>query len=163
VIGVYNWASSATGRPVIWAYQDGPQPTPPYLTLHVRATAREGMADIGPISDEGIATIQQGQLLTVSVNSYGNGALDTLQDLRNALIKPSVQRALRADGLAYVDVLSLTDLPVITGTTWQARAVLDVEFRAAVSISDDLGVIETVAFNGDDGNASPAGDTVERD
>jgi len=162
VIGIYNWAASATDRPVIWAHQDGPQPATPYLTLHVRATAREGMADIGPINDEGIATIQQGQLLTVGVNSYGDGALDTLQALRNALIKPSVQRALRVDGLAYVDVLSLTDLPAITGTTWQKRAVLDVEFRAAISITDDLGVIETVAFEGTDGNASPAGATVER-
>lgn len=160
---IYDWASTQTASPVIWANQDGPQPELPYVTLQVTADNREGMAHVGCIDADGIATIQQGQILSVSVQTWGNSALGLVQGLRNSLEKPTVQRGLRESGLAYVRVtLGPQDVPDVTGTTFQARAVMDVQFRAAVTLTDDLGVIESIAFEGSDGTASPAGDTVER-
>lgn len=147
---LYDWASAQTARPVIFANQDGGQPETPYVTLQVIAGAREGMPYIGCPDANGTATIEQGQLLSVSVNVYGEGATGLVQTLRNSLERITVQQLLRASGLAFVRVLSgPQDLPEITGTTYQKRAQMDVQFRAGVAFDDDVGLIETVEFDGE--------------
>jgi hypothetical protein len=159
VIGIWQWASAQTVRPVIWANQDGPQPTPPYVTIQAIATMREGQPCIGDVGDDGIAMIRQGSVITVRVQTFGEGALGLVQTLRNSLERITVQRALRVASLSYVDVPSEpADLPMVTGTTWQGRAAMDVRFRTAVAIPDDIGVIEGVAFTGEFDGAEASGE-----
>jgi len=148
---VYAWASGQTNRPVIFRDQDGKQPTPPYVTIKAIATSREGQADLGDsVSEDGIITIRQGMLFTLSVQTYGDDTLGLINALRNSLNKPTVQNALRADGICYVQVLNEpTDISEVTGTTWQQRATMDVQFRTDVEITDDVGLIETVQFTGE--------------
>lgn len=158
---LWTWASAHAGVPVIWANQDGPQPTPPYVTLQVIATAREGLPHIGDPDATGIAVIHQGQLFSLSVQVYGESVTGTIQALRDSLERITVQRDLRGSGFAYVRVLSEPqDLPELTGTTWQQRANMDVQFRAARDITDEVGLIESAAFTGGDGNASDTGATI---
>lgn len=155
---LYNWASAQVTSPVIWANQDGSQPSGAYSTLHVIATTREGLPHIGAPNVDGEAVIYQGQLFTLSINTYGGGALGDIQALRDSLEKITVQRDLRDSGFAYVRVLSgPQDIPEITGTTWQQRSQMDVQFRAAITIIDDIGVISTVATSGGNGTASDTG------
>ena len=155
---LWTWAEANTGLPVIWANQNGPQPEPPYVTLNVIATSREGLPYIGEVDETGLVVIGQGQLFTLSLQVYGEGVTGAVQGLRDSLERITVQRDLRSSGFAYVRVFSEPqDVPEITGTTWQQRANMDIQFRAARDITDDVGLIETVAHDGGDGNASGAG------
>ena len=158
IAALYTWAAAQITEPVIWADQDGPQPDGVYCTLKVTSTSREGMPDVFTPNAAGDALIRQGQLITLSVNVYGDDATGIMQSLRGSLERITVQRDLRTSGVAYVRVLSgPQDLPTVTGTTWQQRAQMDVQFRAAVDIIDDIGVIETVAYSGGNGTASDTG------
>ena len=161
ISAIYDWAAAQVAIPVIWANQDGDQPAGAYVTLHVIAGTREGLPTIFAPDAAGLATIAQGQLLTLSLNTYGNGMSGAIQALRNSLELLTVQRDLRASGLAYVRVLSgPQDIPAITGTTWQKRAQMDIQFRAAVELIDDVGVIASVAASGGNGTASDSGGTI---
>lgn len=161
IAALYEWAAAQIAEPVIWANQDGPQPDGVYCTLQVAATSREGMPDIFTPDAAGDVLIRQGQLLTLSINVYGDDVTATIQTLRDSLERITVQRDLRTSGVAYVRVLSgPQDLPQVTGSTWQQRAQMDVQFRANVDIIDGIGVIETVAYSGGNGTASDTGATV---
>lgn len=154
----YDWAAAQVSAPVIWANQDGDQPDTAYVTLQVIAGSREGLPCISAPDVGGLVVISQGQLLTLSLNTYGDGMSGMIQILRNSLERITVQRSLRASGLAYVRVLSgPQDLPQVTGTTWQQRAQMDVQFRASVKIIDDVGVIASAAVSGGNGIASNTG------
>lgn len=148
---IYAWAAAATVRPVIWANQNGPQPASPYVTLQVTAAPQEGDAEVfDGVSGAGLVDIRLTRLWTVQVACFGAGAVGELQELLKALHKITVQQALRAAGTCYVRVLSgPTDVPEVTGTTWQPRAVMDVQFRAAEDYTDDVGLIERVRFTGE--------------
>jgi len=148
---VSAWARSQTNREVIFRDQDGKQPSVPYVTIKVTSSSREGQADVmHEVSDEGVVTIKQGMLFTLSVQTYGDDILGIMNDLRSSLNKWSVQNALRQNGICYVQVLSEpSDISAITGTTWQQRATMDVQFRTDVSITDDVGIIESVQFTGE--------------
>lgn len=158
ISALYDWASGQLTDPVIWANQDGPQPEGIYTTLNVIAGTREGVPHISEPDASGDAVISQGQLITVSINTFGSGALGVIQALRNSLEKITAQRELRASGFAYVRVLSgPQDIAAITGTTWQPRAQMDVQFRAAIAIVDDIGVISSVGYSGGNETASNVG------
>ena len=156
---IWAWANGQTDRPVIWANQDGNQPALPYVTIQAFATMREGQPCIGDVDDDGITIIRQGSVISVRVQTFGAGALGLVQTIRDSLERITVQNALRASGLAYVDVpAEPADIPQVTGTTWQPRASMDVRFRAAIAISDDIGVIEGVTFSGDFNGAEASGE-----
>ena len=158
---LWTWADAAMNIPVIWANQDGSQPAEPFAYIQITATSREGLPHLAAPDDAGLAVISQGQLFTASIQTVGAGVTGPLQDLRDSLERVTVQRELRSSGFAYVRVLSEpTDLPQVTGSTWQQRAALDVQFRAAREITDDVGLIESVGLAGGDGNASDNGATV---
>jgi hypothetical protein len=51
--------------------------------------------------------------------------------------------------MAYVQVLTgPEDLATVVGTGFEGRAHLDVQMRAAISIIDDVGIIERVELTG---------------
>lgn len=163
---LYDWASGNTDLDVIWADQDGDQPDEPYITLKINASPRVGMAEVGRPDDDGTATITQDQRITLSVSAYGSGGTSALMDLRNSLNLVSVGQTLRAAGYPFAQVLSSPqDISDITGTTWQERAYMDLQFRNTVSVTDDVGLIESVSFTGSDaaGYASDVSVTVDED
>ena len=158
ISALYTWAAGQLTDTVIWANQDGPQPDGIYTTLNVIAGIREGLPYITAPDATGGVVISQGQLLTLSINTFGSDALGIIQTLRDSVEKITVQRDLRTSGFAYVRVLSgPQDVAAITGTTWQPRAQMDVQFRAAVSIADDVGIIASVGYSGGNGTASDVG------
>lgn len=140
-------------RAVIRRNGDGVLPPRPFITARVIAEAREGQPSVGPMSDDGDVLVQQGALLTVSVQTWGDDAFAMASTIRSSVERPSQQDHFNGDGLAYVRVLSgPTDAPAIVGTGWEDRAVLDVQFRTRIAFVDQLGIIERVELTGDFGN-----------
>lgn len=151
---IHSWLTRAVpGRPVIRRNGDGKLPPRPFITARVIAEVREGQASVGPMSDDGDVFIQQGALITVSVQTWGDDAFDMASAIRSSLERPSQQDHFNGDGLAYVRVLSgPTDVPAIVGSGWEDRAVLDVQLRTRIAFIDRLGIIERVELTGDLGS-----------
>lgn len=143
VPGVYNWLTSQTARPVIYADQDGTSPELPFVTFKVLAETRPGHAHQESVDANGDMTITQPIEYTVSVNVYGDDALAI--SLCRSLERPTVQQALNVDDIAFVDVVSgPTDVAAVLGTGWEPRTNFDVRFRSLMSLTDAIGIIESV-------------------
>lgn len=143
VPGVITWLKLATDRPVIWADQDGPAPALPYVTAKVGTASHLGHSHAMPPNGQGRIIVKQQAELTVTINVYGDDAL--ARTIRNSLEKPSIQHALNATDLAFVDVPhGPTDIAAIFGTGWEPRTTFDVRFRGWVEIQDTIDVIEHV-------------------
>lgn len=144
--GIYNWLASQTNRPVIYADQDGTSPELPFVTLKVLSENRLGHAHQESVDADGDMTITQPIEYTVSVNVYGDDALAI--SLCRSLEKPTVQQALNADDVAFVDVVSgPTDVAAVLGTGWEPRTNFDVRFRSLMTLADAAGLIESVEIN----------------
>jgi hypothetical protein len=148
---VHDWLvrSVPPGVTVIKRDQDGNLPGRPFVTAKVIAEVREGHPEVWPLQDDGTVTIVQGALFTISVQVFGNEAFELAHGIQNALNKITVQDFLRSRGMAYVQVLTgPEDLATVVGTGFEGRAHLDVQMRAAISIIDDVGIIERVELTG---------------
>lgn len=146
---IYNWLISQTDRPVIRRDQNGGLPDRTFVTAKITTDAREGQPFVGKIDDEGVIKVQQGAILTLTMQVFGPGALEIAQAIRNSTGKPSVQAFLRANGLCYVRTLSgPTDITTIVGTSFEERASIDVQLRTNMVVLDNVGFIERVELTG---------------
>lgn len=142
---IYDWLSRETARPVIKRDQDGLLPDRPFTTAKAIADLREGQEYIGPLRDDGTLAIQQGSLLTIAIQTFGPGAFELAEAIRNSCLKVTVQDRLRGAGFAYVRTLSgPVDISMVVGTTFEQRASLDIQLRTNVVVLDDVGFIERV-------------------
>lgn len=135
--------------PVIRRDQDGKIPPRTFVVAKVIADVREGHAAVGLANEGGVVTIQQGSLLTVSINAYGPEAWDVSQALVNGMNRITVQDVLHDKGFAYVRHLKgPEDLTGLQGTGFEDRVHQDIQLRTNVVITDDIGIIETVEITG---------------
>lgn len=144
-----QWANSA-GVPVIWANQNAPQPGGSYVTLQLLAFRDSGSSLRSGPDENGIATVRLDRTFTLSIMTIGEDALDILTHLRLSLEKETVLDVLRSEGLAFIQVLSAPqDLSETFGSRIIERYGMDIEFRYAHTVTDDVGIIETVVLEGE--------------
>lgn len=130
---------------VIRANQNSPRPNLSYITYLVTPTRKSEHANIGSPNDDGDALIENEKSITVSVQCFGEDAFDILEGLRGSLDKVTVRDALRAAGIPYIRTLNgVNDLTETVGTKFEGRAGIDLEFRTVDTVTDAVGVIESV-------------------
>lgn len=134
---------------VVEANQNAPRPERPYVTIYITSTNQKEHANISAPNSSGIASIENENAVMVSLQCFGDDSKSIMDGLRNSLNKVSVQQALRSNCLPYIRVLNgVVDLTETVGSQLEARAGIDLEFRAVSSVADDLGVIESVEGTG---------------
>lgn len=147
---IYGWLSTVQSNTVVKRDQNGPIPTRPFVAAKALAEDREGQAFIGKLQADGTLHIQQGTLVTVSVQVFGPSAFSIAQAIRNSVNLVTVQERNRKNGFVYVQTVGgPTDISEVVGTTWEERAYLDVQFRLNIDMLDDVGLIEFVDLVGD--------------
>lgn len=130
---------------VVYAQQNAPRPAKPYITLLVTPVTRKEHAHISAPNSSGEAIIENEAEIVASVQCYGDNALSLLDSLRNTLEKQTVRDALRGAGTPYIRTLNgVSDLTEQVGTNYEPRAGVDLEFRAVITVTDTVGVIEEV-------------------
>jgi hypothetical protein len=157
---IYDWFNGATGLTTIWKDQDAPQPAYPYAALKIiSGPVRFGTLDeVRQSYDAGEAAGQEIGLetggpreITVSCQIYALRASvtpstsprDYMTRAQSALGMWTYLTALRAGGLAVVEILPVQDVSERVEDTWGARAVMDVRFRLAASVTERTGYIAT--------------------
>lgn len=140
--------SNALGITTIWADQNAPRPAYPFAVLSIVAEAPVGVDEVrysdgdaggGKLS----ATVNGLRTFTLSCRVHTLSQQPTASARyyaglwRLALRKPSVRAALRAAGMAVVEVLALQTLPTQTAEEQLVSgALIDVRLSAAESASD---------------------------
>ncbi len=137
--------AAEVGDKVIEANQNAPRPARPYISVLVTTTTQKEHSNESHPGDTGMASIENELSCMVSVQCIGENAKTIMGNLRQTLEKPTVLQSLRAAGLPFIRVLSgVNDLTEQTGTQYEERAGVDIEFRAAAVVIDEVGVIESV-------------------
>lgn len=140
----------ATNR-VLWANYNFSTPPRTYATIQIINSQSNNPSQTAP-DNNGDSVMHLDTTFTLQIQVYADAtpfeAFDIvdLASKRAKLI--SEQQALRAGGLAFVEVLSVNDAPALIGTTWESRAIIDLQLRTLTAITDEVGLIEKVEVDG---------------
>lgn len=103
--------------------------------------------------------------MTLSVNAYRAGAKDLMNKLQKLLntttMKEEIKSLARAKSfdLTIIEALSSQDLTEIVQSDYEERSQMDVRMRTVSAITEKIGRIKTVIYDGETKNV--AGETVE--
>ena len=158
----YKYIRNATGLDqdkVIFSQEltgkDGPRPKPPFIAFTVSGGPRiKGFDDLRRIGDK--FELQGLRQYTLSIQSYGEGCYDLLDDLATSLDDTVRTHQLYAD--AEVAITSRGNVVDITGLMdagYESRASLDIIFMSNKKFSTSIVPIERVRITG---TISGAGD-----
>lgn len=146
---IANNGASLNGSKIVFANQNAPRPARPFITLFVNTFADGEHSSVGAPDDYGIAEIVSDRMVMVDIQAYGTNAQDIIDNLRLSFEKVRVQEELRRDKIPFIRVSSgFDDTSEVVGSEYEPRAQMDVEFRCAAIIEDDVGLIENVEIEG---------------
>lgn len=160
-LALYTWVTSVTGKTTIWSFANAPQPTTAYITLNLLEITQTGWDYETPPDNDGDAALFGNRELTLEVNYYGAGGIDTLEQLRTSIKQYNVEAALNAAGLFYIDRGLSTNLTFLQDNVYKERHLMEFRFRYSnqgVGAANlyEVGIIERVAIEGEfdkgDGN-----------
>lgn len=145
-----TWLVDALGGgvTVIFADQAAPRPDPPYATCKVMGPRSVGHDDRRAIDDDGLQDMVGDRVITVSVQVFGDGAVDNARTAANALNKEAARAKLATVGIAPRGGSAINELTALLEVGAEERAQFDAQFGFADEYTDDVGLIERVEGEG---------------
>lgn len=159
---IYSWFTGATGLTTIWADQSAPAPDFPYGTLKViagpapsaphhelRYTTNLGNPAGEEVEVEAVSpctlTVACGAIVNMpDARNPASNARQYIARAQSSLSLPSVNEALGAANIAYIDVPAITDLTRVIEDSFVSWVNMDVRFGATLSLKDYVGYIDKV-------------------
>lgn len=134
---------------VIFANQNAPRPDKPYATILIVSNVALGGRDEQRSTDsDGIMTLTGLRRMTLSINIFGEGALDYMEQARNSLNKQTVlDDFFWADDIAIINKGEIQNLTLLLETIYEPRAQMNLTIGYAQEYYDDVGFIESVEVN----------------
>lgn len=145
-----NTVTDPSNVTVIFANQNAPRPAKPYGTILIMSVIRVGQNDEQRETDNygEMALVGQRQM-TVSLNIYGEGAIDYMETLQQSLSKFSVlQNYFGSAPISILNKSTIQNLTYLLETDFESRAQMDITIGYAVDYTDDVGLIEHVEVVG---------------
>lgn len=135
---------------VIFANQNAPRPAKPYGTILIVSSIRVGQNDEQRSTDNyGEMTLIGQRQMTVSLNIYGDGAMDYMETLQQSLSKFSVlQNYFGSAQISILNKSNIQNLTYLLETDFESRAQMDITIGYAIDYTDDVGLIEHVEVVG---------------
>lgn len=165
---LHAWLLSCTGLgedDIIWADQEGYQPTGPYMTMRLASFSPVSPHEDVLYDEDESPPVTAGaeitrtaiayRLLTLFLQAFSrdvhgaSGAFEIARKAQMGLTRPSVQQALRAAGLAVADVGAPRNVTTLFDTDFVGRFALDVTFNVTDEDAQTLTFIETVEGEGE--------------
>ena len=145
-IELYNWASSNTSVPVIFADENGTRPNENYLSLKVMNYLKIGQKDELKIDNNGNRSVKYDEDVTVNIEGYGIGVQDNIQELKDSLQLDSVIQSLVSVGIAVRADSDITDISTLLDETIEKRYLYEIMMGFSRKLQENVGVIETVEW-----------------
>ncbi len=139
---------------VIAADQNEPRPMRPYVTWKVTGgPMREGWDAEEYLEEDEESGLSYGgsRTIVVSLNFYGERALEGLARVQSRLQWETNRAILSAKNLVFVSDSGVRDLSQLLETQTETRSQMDVTMRfTALDVDESVGVIERVEITGED-------------
>lgn len=142
---------------VIWANQDIPAPSAPWATIAITSISGVGLdaeraTTTSPpvVGSEVTLAVEGDRDLAIAISFYGGTATEATapqwiaQTAKTKLGRADVRDALLAAGLGLYDTGTITPLPAVTRTGFEARAVLEIRGYARERLTTTTTSIERV-------------------
>jgi hypothetical protein len=153
---IQNAIEAATGLDdahVIFAEQNGPQPSRPFITIRMGDGTSRGeyvTHEHDAVADELVLTAYSHRELVVSLQAFtsgttGNTARAMLEALRLSLLLPTAREALRAVGLVPFEASRVQNITALDEADYQGRALLEVRCEVLQTAEERVPYIRTVA------------------
>lgn len=138
---------------VIWADQNMPRPTKPYITTRLTSFVQPNQAYMTPPNSSGVGTAISDKEFTLQLHCYSSISVDPitiLLNLHDSLNILNQYKILQDAGIAFVDnLLGPMNTTTLLDTIYEERASMDLLMRIPWSLSDaNQGLIETVKVDG---------------
>ena len=155
---IYTLLQPIIGGSVIFADQNAPRPALPYTTLKLSGFRRINKDHYSDPNNSGIQTVKGDREFTVNIQHYGTqDAESLLNDVAGKLQLTTNIDKFMAKKISCFNTGVVNDLStVINNTMIESRASLDIFCRVKSSMTDNVGIIDTVNIEASDN--SSAGD-----
>lgn len=142
-------STAASPLKVIYSDQNGKRPARPYITLSVQV-GQPGPSHHGQVDDEGVRVISSHRPVSIQLQCYGADSLEILDRLQLVLQRESIQGLSEQLNISTLRPVRLQPVPALLGgVSYEPRAILDLESMYTASITDEVGVIESVEITMD--------------
>lgn len=131
---------------LIFADQNSPRPSLPYWTLRLQVQRKVGEDErTSDVTVDGIQTITGVREATIQLQCIGEGADLKCADVKDLLSKRSVLDTWALQQISIYDIGDVLNVPYkLDNTQLEPRASVDLFIRFAMSLTDDVGVIDSV-------------------
>lgn len=142
---------------IIWANPNAPEPKAPCFVLRATLTATPDHSQVSDVDENGVQTVADQALATVTITGVGPNTYAALEDVATSCRKPSAVANALALNIALVDRPRITDITgLLNRIQMEERGQLSTTVRFVNTVSDNVGLIETVNMEGTfDGSLSP--------
>ena len=145
-----DWLTDATGLPVIWQFQNVPEPNTPFISVNPVANIKRIGVDDERIPNDttGLGSMAAHRELMCSVNAMGAGALAALSAALDKLETPTLY-----DGWFYARGLAartgeLRNLTGMKNSRFEQRAQIDVTITCVnTDQTDDAGYFDHLEYS----------------
>lgn len=148
---IYQWVAAVNSPSlVIWNYQNGTEPSSPYIGLHVLAQDQVGREEYSSYADETSTTdvydikIRAIYEVTLQVNFYGSTAGDLSQKFYHNINSPYYWETLDKHNLSIMRKTSVRNIPQLRDTKWVDGFSFDLTLSYAYDSRQVIDVIDKV-------------------
>ena len=156
---VQAWCVSASGLSdsnVIFAYQNAPEPTGPFIVITpTLMIIKRGLIDEQRWNADGTINTYQVRECIAQIDCYGSGAVSYISSIQDYIDRPDTYQTFSAVELAIRANSDVRYLPEQKGSRYEDRANIDLRIRSTQTQDSgiDLGYFETIKYDGDAGDA----------
>lgn len=149
---LYAWLTQATGLPVIWQFQNAPEPSTAFISVNpITNISRIGLDDeLIPDDTTGVGHVAAHRTITASITACGDGALAALAAAQDKLEALSLYDPwFYANGLSCRsgDIRNLTGLK---NSRYEQRAQMDVKITCVnTDQTADFGYFDHLEYSSD--------------
>lgn len=154
---IYDLLQPIIGGTVIFADQNAPRPALPYSTIKISSFRRVNKDHYGNPNNSGIQTVLGDRELTVSIQNLGRAdCVNFLNDVASKLqLTTNIDKFMAKKISCFNTGQALDVSAVINNTSIEKRANLDIFLRVKSSMTDNVGIIDTVNIEASDNSTAP--------
>ena len=141
---LYDILASQTTLPLIWAYENGKRPKPPFMVLDVRQTTAVWPVHAGQIGTDRTRKLDGTREAKVHLQCFGAGCFEELDALINRLQTEAVAEMLEAANTDIVDFEPVQQVPQLIEVDYEPQAVGGFRYRYTASLIEQLETIDSV-------------------
>lgn len=136
---LYDWLSDSQDLPVIWEYQNAPQPNEPFISVNplMSVTKLGAYDEFVPDYDAGGGFLAQHWRVMASINAYGPDALKNLSKAIDEFDRPSKYQIWFTDREIQAVMGAMRNLSGLKNSRFEQRGQLDITLTClGVSVDD---------------------------